>query len=283
MAQFMIEIAQGCCTTWTKSCKPIKISDLRSLVRQSPQSFMGDIDRVELRLEVGGAVLPEDFQVVKTSKIFAKKPAKSTGSSSAAASSSKKAPAKKDKKGAAKDDEVQVDFPTTVSGPSKLILNGCTVNLVFQTADAATEFATFTCTETGIDLKKAISDREKTMKKLEAEKLRARLAELEEDASDTDASEVEVEYKPPPRAPTDKKEQLSALQQQALARGIYLDSDKTVGEQGSDDDVVAAVNAALPLAFAGAAQHSDGDEDVVPVAVKNKAVGNKQGKKHGKK
>ncbi len=126
MAQFVIEIKQGCVPTWKSRSKPIKISELRSLVQQSPQSFKGDVSCVEFRLERGsGGVLAEDFQVAKATTIFAKlpaKPAKSTGSSSAASSSkkasakkasAKSASTKKDKDG----DEIQVDLPTTAAGP----------------------------------------------------------------------------------------------------------------------------------------------------------------------
>jgi hypothetical protein len=179
MSAFMIEIAQGCVKTWKKSTKSITIAELRSLVQESPQSFKGDVGGVDFRLEVGGAVLSEDYQMVKATKLFSKKRdgKKSAVSSSSTPSSNKATSSKKEKEG----HEVQVDLPLTASGPSNLCLSGRGVCFLFPTTEAATEFAVQTCTEYGVDLKKAIVEQEKDKKKLRADKLRAELAELEAD------------------------------------------------------------------------------------------------------
>ena len=177
MSAFMIEITQGCVKTWKKSTKSITIAELRSLVQESPQSFKGDVGGVDFRLEVGGAVLSEDYQMVKATKLFSKKrDGKKSAVSSSSTPSSKKATSSK-KEGY----EVQVDLPVTASGPSGLMLNGRGVCFLFSSAEAATEFAVQTCSEYDIDLKKNIGEQEKQKKKLEADKLRARLAELEAD------------------------------------------------------------------------------------------------------
>ena len=92
MSAFMIEIAQGCVKTWKKSTKSITIAELRSLVQESPQSFKGDVGGVDFRLEVGGAVLSEDYQMVKATKLFSKKrDGKKSAVSSSSTPSSKKA------------------------------------------------------------------------------------------------------------------------------------------------------------------------------------------------
>ena len=89
MSAFMIEIAQGCVKTWKKSTKSITIAELRSLVQESPQSFKGDVGGVDFRLEVGGAVLSEDYQMVKATKLFSKK---RDGKKSASAARRRRAP-----------------------------------------------------------------------------------------------------------------------------------------------------------------------------------------------
>ena len=143
MSAFMIEIAQGCVKTWKKSTKSITIAELRSFVQESPQSFKGDVGGVDFRLEVGGAVLSEDYQMVKAIKLFSKKRdgKKSAVSSSSTPSSKKATSSKKEKEGY----EVQVDLPVTASGPSGLMLNGRGVCFLFPSAEAATEFAVQTC------------------------------------------------------------------------------------------------------------------------------------------
>ena len=205
MSAFMIEITQGCVKTWKKSTKSITIAELRSLVQESPQSFKGDVGGVDFRLEVGGAVLSEDYQMVKATKLFSKKRdgKKSAVSSSSTPSSNKATSSKKEKEG----HEVQVDLPVTASGPSNLCLSGRGVCFLFPTTEAATEFAVQTCTEYGVDLKKAIVEQEKDKKKLRADKLRAELAELEADeegsnhagftgsssSSSSEAEEIDIE------------------------------------------------------------------------------------------
>ena len=196
MSAFMIEIAQGCVKTWKKSTKSITIAELRSLVQESPQSFKGDVGGVDFRLEVGGAVLSEDYQMVKATKLFSKKRdgKKSAVSSSSTPSSKKATSSKKDKE---EGYEVKVDLPATASGPSSLVLSGRGVGFVFPTTEAATEFAVQTCTEYGVDLKKTIGEQEKEKKKLRADKLRAELAELEADeqgsSSNSEGEEIDIE------------------------------------------------------------------------------------------
>ena len=200
MSAFMIEITQGCVKTWKKSTKSITIEELRSLVQEAPQSFKGDVANVDFRLEVGGDVLSEDYQVVKATKLFSKKRdgKKSAVSSSSTPSSKKATSSKKEKEGY----EVQVDLPVTVSGPSSWALSGRAVCFLYPTAEAATEFAVQTCSEYDIDLKKNIGEQEKQKKKLEADKLRKRLAELEADeqgdeqgssSSSSEGEEIDIE------------------------------------------------------------------------------------------
>ena len=140
-----------------------------------------------------------------------------------------------------------MDLPIAASGPSSLALSGRAVCFLYPTAEAATEFAVQTCSEYDIDLKKNIGEQEKLKKKLEADKLRARLAELEADeqgdeqgssSSSSEGEEIDIEdldadsaaeskQKEEPVADVQKKDAPKTLKQMALARGIFVDFDQS--------------------------------------------------------
>ena len=178
MSAFKIEVAQGCVKTWSKTfASNPTVQNVIDAIKADPKSFKGEPDLCDYRMKPEDEPLSLDTKL-QSGKLFAKKRdgKKKSAVSSSSTPSSKKATSSK-KEGY----EVLVDLPVTASGPSGLMLNGRGVCFLFSSAEAATEFAVQTCSEYDIDLKKNIGEQEKQKKKLEADKLRARLAELEAD------------------------------------------------------------------------------------------------------
>ena len=181
MSAFKIEVAQGCVKTWSKTfAHEPTVQNVIDAIKADPKSFKGKPELCDYRMKPEDEPLSLDTKL-QSGKVFAKKrdgKKKSAVSSSSTPSSKKATSSKKDKE---EGHEVNVDLPATASGPSNLCLSGRGVCFLFPTTEAATEFAVQTCTEYGVDLKKAIGEQEKSKKKLRADKLRAELAELEAD------------------------------------------------------------------------------------------------------
>ena len=191
--------------TWSKTfAHEPTVQNVIDAIKADPKSFKGKPDLCDYRMKPEDELLSLDTKL-QSGRLFAKKrdgKKKSAVSSSSTPSSKKATSSKKDK---VEGYEVNVDLPATASGPSNLGLSGRGVCFLFPTTEAATEFAVQTCTEYGVDLKKAIVEQEKDKKKLRADKLRAELAELEADeegsnhagftgsSSSSEAEEIDIE------------------------------------------------------------------------------------------
>jgi hypothetical protein len=202
MSAFKIEVAQGCVKTWSKTfAHEPTVQNVIDAIKADPKSFKGEPDLCDYRMKPEDEPLTLDAKL-QSGRLFAKKrdgKKKSAVSSSSTPSSKKVTSSKKDKE---EGYDVNVDLPATASGPSNLGLSGRGVCFLFPTTEAATEFAVQTCTEYGVDLKKAIVEQEKDKKKLRADKLRAELAELEADeqgdkqdssSSSSEGEEIDIE------------------------------------------------------------------------------------------
>jgi len=177
----IVEVAVGCCVVWKHSVAPATtIAGLRALVNATPQQFKSNADTVDFfPAEKSDEALPDDYQISKSVKLWAKKKVVEKKVAAAKASGSKKSASSK--KTVFEALTIPLNFGT--GHPTSFIYGDKSVTATFATQDDAKEYFEGLCEDWDIQLQDEIAAQEAKKLQEEEESLKQQLEAIKQKRS----------------------------------------------------------------------------------------------------